>query len=731
MYAWHAPVACKESTQPMRSRSTFQIRQSAIGSLLFALLVIVPGSPACATKSLATDAGGRDIPSDIQAAVQVARDRVFPALVNISVVSVSHWGGKETKGASIGSGTIISPDGLVVTNQHVVDNGRTFRVTLSDKREVSATLVGEDRMTDLAVLRLDMSQLRDVPLPAVATWGDSDAIKVGDYVLAMGAPWGLSRSVTLGIVSNTERVFTSMSGDDIAEQEFDFDSSTDIFTRWIQHDALILPGNSGGPLVNLKGEIVGVNTRGGAGLGFANPSSLARTIVAQLIRNGEVIRSTIGVALKSTRRTGFSEGVLLNSVDADGPAAKAGLKAGDILLTLDGQAIQARFPEEIPIVLRTIAERPIGSTLRLTYRRGTDTGVAEVTTERMLPFKGDEVALRLFGLSAAEITQRIARARRLTSLQGAYVLGVRGGGPAATAEPSLNAGDVILGVNGKPVRTLRDLVGAYEAIAGQDPLPEYVTVEFDRAGKNTLTLIKPRPDKKEDPPRELPKAWIGVATQPVLKELARQIGLGDRTGFRVTRVYPNTTVAKSDLRVGDVIVALNGEPLSPRGMQDAGMFQRAVRRLQSGQEVSLTVVRERSETQVVVTLERTRLTPEEALRDQNRDFEISVRELTFFDRDDNRWEDSVQGVLVENVEQAGWAGFAGIYPGDLIQQVDGQSVTDIQSWRDVMADIARRQPERVTFVVLRGLRTQFMFAEPQWKPLVPTDGQQPEAGKSQ
>jgi len=666
----------------------------------------------------ATPDQGRQVSEAVHEAIDAARDRVFPALVNIQVVTVSYWGGKEQKNAATGSGTIVSPEGLVVTNQHVVNDGRSFRVTLSDKREVPATLVGEDPLTDLAVLRIKMDELGSAPLPGVAVWGDSNELAVGDSVLAMGAPFGLSRSVTLGIVSNTERVFSSISGDDIADQEFDADFSSDIFTRWIQHDALINPGNSGGPLVNLKGEVVGVNTRGGAGMGFANPSDLARRVAEELIKSGEVTRSTVGVAFKSVKRAGLQEGVLVNSVDADGPAAQAGIKAGDILLTLDGQPINARFPEEIPVVLRAIAQRPVGSSIDVTYRRDGQTGSAKVTTQRLLKERGDETALRLFGITASSITEKMARAHLLGGTDGAFVLGARQGGPANLAEPSITSRDVILAVNDVEVKTLDDLVSEYKKIAAMDPLPEFVTIRFDRRGKDHLTLIKPRPEKKEDPPRELPKAWIGVATQPVLRNLAKQIGLGDQLGFRVTRVYPGTLAESAGLQTGDIVTAINGEKVSPRGMQDIGLFQRKVRTLSIGEEATLSVIRDGEPADLKVALERTRLTPEEALRDENRDFEITVRELTFFDRDDNRWDDSVQGVLVEGGEQAGWAGLAGVYPGDVIQRVNEAPITDLASWRRAMEAVAKAQPERVTFVVLRGKRTQFKFAEPEWKPVV-------------
>ncbi|HLP86137.1 MAG TPA: PDZ domain-containing protein [Phycisphaerales bacterium] len=653
---------------------------------------------------------------DLTRKVEFARDRVFPSLVNITVITVSYWGGTETKGGSTGSGTIISPDGLIVTNHHVVEDGKTFKVTLADKREATATLVGDDPMTDLAVLRINMKDLGENTTLPVASFGNSDELQVGDYVIAMGAPYGLSRSVTLGVVSNTERVFTGMSGDDIADQEFDFDVSSDIFTRWIQHDALILPGNSGGPLVNLQGEIIGVNTRGGSGLGFANPTSLVKYVVDNLIAHGEVPRSTIGANFKSVKRAGFQEGVLINSVNENGPADKAGLKAGDVMLAINGQSTSARFPEEIPLVLRKIAEKPVGTSLDISYKRDGQVGTAKVTTEKLLKERGDETALRLFGLSVSQITDKMARNRNFDSTQGALVIGVKGGSPAEIAEPSLTWGDVIKSMDGVAINSLEDLVNQYKVMAAKDPLPEFVTIEFDRNGKNQLTLIKPRPEKRDDPPRELPKGWIGIATQPILKDLAKQMGLGDQVGFRVTRIYPGTLASNSGLQVGDVITKVNGEAMAPRGMQDAGMMQRRVRQLGTSGEATLTVLRNKQPVDVKVPLERTRITAEEALRDSNRDFEMSVRELTFFDRDDNRWDESVNGVMVVSVERVGWAGLAGMVEGDVIQRINNEVVTDLTSYRKAMEKISKEQPERVAFFVQRGNRTQFKFAEPEWKP---------------
>ncbi len=674
--------------------------------------VLAPEPPEAADRA-------EHLREEMRALVTTARDRVFPALVNISVITVSYYGGKETKGGSVGSGTIISPDGYILTNQHVTDNGRKFRVTLADRRELPATLVGEDPLTDLAVLKIDPGSVEGA-LP-YASFGGSDQLVVGDYVMAMGSPLALSRSVTLGIVSNTERVFTSgMGGDEIEEMEFDA-GRTGLFTSWIQHDALINHGNSGGPLVNLKGEIVGVNALGGNNIGFAIPVSLARDVSRQLIAHAEVIRSDIGIAVKPIKRSEFREGVFVNSVAKDSPAGKAGLKAGDLITAIDGQPVTVRFAEEVPAFIRSIASRPVGTPLAIEYSRNGEKATATVTTEKLLKERGEQVALRSWGVSLSEITAKIAKDRRLDSTRGAIVTGLRQGGPAVQAEPSIGGADIIRTIDGKPVEKLADAVELYKGIMARDPIPEYVLIGFERAGKHQVTLIKPRPERTEDPPREVPKSWIGVATQPVLQQLARELGHEGQLGFRVTRVYPNTLAYTSGLQVGDVILSINGEKMAPRSMQDAGMFQRRVRQLSGSDPATLSVLRNGAVTEVAVPLERTRIGPDEALKETNKDFELSVRELTFFDRDDARLDESTTGVIVENVERAGWAGLAGINYGDLIQRINQHEITDIHAFRRAMTEIAKDQPERVTFGVLRGNRTYFVFAEPEWKPIVTGD----------
>jgi serine protease Do len=649
---------------------------------------------------------------DLRKMIELARDRVFPSLVNIRVSTVNYWGGKERKGAATGSGTIISAEGYVVTNQHVTNKGRKFRCTLADKQEITAIMIGEDPLTDLAVIKLDLSELKSpaTPLP-VAKFGSSDGLTIGDYVMAMGSPHSLSRSVTLGIVSNTERVFD----DDAGDMELDSGQRTGLFTRWIQHDALIRPGNSGGPLVNLKGEIVGINELGGNGIGFAIPSDLTKQVVDSLIEHGEVPRSWIGVSFKSIQKTGYERGVLVNSVVEDSPAAKAGLEPGDLILRVDGEAVTIRFGEEIPPLMKRIADLEIGTTMSVAYQRGDATHEVNLVTEKLAMDKGDETSLRGWGFTAEQITPRMARDMQLSNSDGALISGTRSGSPAELAEPALRYGDIIRKVDGRPIESLESLVDCYSEIMEDDSLPEYLLIEFDRQGKNHLTLIKPKPEDPDDPPRDIRKSWIGVATQPVVEELANKLKL-ECTGFRISRVYPRTTAADTDLKVGDIIVALNGERFRLKGMQDAGLFQRQVKKLDIDGDATLTVLRDGETVDVVVKTEPTRWTQAEARRLENRDFEITVRNITFFDRDDRQWSPDVKGVIVEQATSGGWADTGGLQSGDLIQEIDGQRIQSRVSFRKVMAKIAKRQPERVAFKVLRGVQTRFEYVEPEWKP---------------
>ena len=229
-----------------------------------ALLILLTTALPAAAKERGEDELRRDM--------EFAREQVYPALVNIGVVAKVHSGGRSVRFPAAGSGVIVSPAGHVVTNYHVAGEATRIVCRLPSEEVVEAEVVAHDPLTDLSVLRLKLETRadRNAPIP-FARIGDSDELTTGDYVLAMGNPLTLSSSMTLGIVSNPKRVFASFTGAEMDELDLGDGQMTGLFTRWIQHDALILPGNSGGPLVNLKGEVVGINELGGGGRGLRHP----------------------------------------------------------------------------------------------------------------------------------------------------------------------------------------------------------------------------------------------------------------------------------------------------------------------------------------------------------------------------------------------------------------------------------------------------------------------------
>src|SRR6478735_7024047 len=275
--------------------------------------------------------------------IAAARDHVLPVVVSILTVRQDYRQGEPSLSVSSGSGTIVSPQGHIATNAHVTENGKSFRIVFADGRELPAKLVGTDTLSDLAVLQVQPPKPETF---AYAEFATSLDLKPGDTVLAMGAPWGLSNSMSAGVVNNPRRLLVSLFDDEAEyEDSLSEDEPTGRYYAWIQHDASIAPGNSGGPLVDLNGRIVGVNTRGmimGGDLAFAIPGTEAGNIVRQLIAKGRIDRVSLGFRLRSLKGTPFTEGVLVNAVERGSPPEKAGLQAGDRILSINGKDVDAQ-----------------------------------------------------------------------------------------------------------------------------------------------------------------------------------------------------------------------------------------------------------------------------------------------------------------------------------------------------------------------------------------------------
>jgi Do/DeqQ family serine protease len=349
---------------------------------------------------------------------------------------------------------IVRQDGYLLTNNHVVDGATDIKVVLGDRREFKAKLIGTDPQSDVALLKIEASDLPTVPL------GDSAKAEVGDVVLALGNPFGIGQTVTMGIIGATGR-----SGLDIEQYE-DF----------IQTDAAINPGNSGGALINTRGELIGINTAilageggGNQGIGFAIPVNMARGVMDQLLKSGKVVRGYMGAGIQNVtpelaKGLGLqqSSGVAITQVEPNGPAAKAGLKAGDVVTAVDGKPVYT----DNELRLRISSTEP-GKTVTLKVVREDGTSKDLPVTLAQLPTRdtdqggnesapgGESGGAAMQGVSVQDLTGRIARQLNLpTGTKGVLVTDVDPG--SAAADAGLRRGDVIQHVNRKPVETVAE-----------------------------------------------------------------------------------------------------------------------------------------------------------------------------------------------------------------------------------------------------------------------------------
>jgi serine protease Do len=426
-------------------------------------------------------------------AIANVTQQVFPAVVRIDVAQEIYSEGKRTLRRGIGSGVIIDKDGHILTNFHVAGRAAELYVTLYNKERVPAKLIGDDHWSDIAVVQLDMQEIAKKNIPfAWAELGDSSSLVVGENVVAIGTPFGLTRTMTLGIVSNNERTFYP-SHEQIDEYE------TGEFNNWIQMDTPIAPGNSGGPLVDMNSKVVGINTRGiqGQALNFAIPINTAKTVIAEILRTatpekkGYVDRADLGIDLKPLQdletfyAIDINKGVLINSVDHGSAAAKAGVKVQDILLAINGKPVNVRFPEEIAPARKMIADLPIGQDVTLTIRRGKETLDLVAKTQKLESAVGEERELKVWGMSVRDVTRTYANEEQLDDDTGVMVTTLNPGYPGAKAE--LEPKDVIRMVNQKPATDLDEFMRLYEASVKNKETRVLLEIERGR-GKESVVL---------------------------------------------------------------------------------------------------------------------------------------------------------------------------------------------------------------------------------------------------
>ena len=344
---------------------------------------------------------------------------------------------------SLGSGVIVDATGIALTNAHVVEKATEIEVITLDGSKHKAKVVGADKKTDLAVLKLDDGKAQF----KFARLGDSDRMQVGDWVIAVGSPFGLQATVTAGIVSAKAR--------NIGQGPFD---------DFIQTDAAINPGNSGGPLVNMQGEVIGINTAivaGGSGIGFAIPSNMAKKIYTEINSKGRVTRGWLGVSIQPlTQELAKSfnakdtKGVLISDVISESPAAKAGLKPGDILLEFDGKKVEAPADLQRTVGLAQPGQEAKMKVWRDQAEKSVEVKIGEAPDDRETPQRPARATPSSLGLEVRPITPDIARQLNLKSTDGVIVARVEEG--SAAGEAGVQRGDVVREINRQKVRSMAD-----------------------------------------------------------------------------------------------------------------------------------------------------------------------------------------------------------------------------------------------------------------------------------
>lgn len=645
----------------------------------------------------------------LKASVDNAVSLVNPALVRIRVVSTEYSDGREMKYQSTGSGAIITREGHIITNHHVAGHATRLFCTMADKEEIEAELVGTDPLADISIIKLK-GEGREFP---VARFGDSTQVRKGDTVLAMGCPMALSQSVTLGIVSNTEVILPRWSGPGSGLQQDGEDVGS--LVKWIGHDAEIAPGNSGGPLVNLAGEIIGINEIW-MGLGGAIPGNLAKEVADQLIASGEVTRAWLGIALQPRlKHSKAGRGALVSSVLSGGPANDAGLKPGDLLVSLAGRPVDIRYQEQLPDFNRFAADLTIGEEIEAAVLRGDEELSLKITPQRREQVRPKEHELKQWGVTASDLSLMQAKEMKRKNRDGVLVTSVRTGGAADEAKPAIRSRDVIVEVGGKPVKNLGEFfeVTAKIVEGQEDPVPVLTT--FERKTERYVTVVEVGIKELLDPALEVKKAWLPVETQVVTNDIAGQLERPGMTGFRVTQVYPGTTAQTAGIKTGDYLLAVDGERLTANAPEHDEELAALIRQYRVGDSVDLKVLRDGEELTLPVELARNPKLEREMKEYRDNNFELTVRDLSFFNRAKEQLEDDRQGVMVSDVKSGGWAALGKLAVGDLILTVDGANITDVEAFEAEMKKIAKEKPDSVVLKVLRGIYTFYVELEPKWE----------------
>ena len=428
------------------------------------------------------DAGG----NGFRGVILEAKQKVFPTLAYIRVVREALEGGKNEKQVVSGSGVVISPNGELLTNHHVVDKATEIRCQLSDGTAYTAKVLGSDKDLDVALLKLDCPS--NTPPFAAATLAP-DPVTVGDVVLAMGAPWGLARSVTMGIISCTDRYLEGCGQ----------------YTLWYQTDAAIAPGNSGGPLIDTHGRVVGLNTLGSlfGGQAFTIPSPTILEVLPRLREHGNAHWAWFGLNLQPLHDFNHdmyfpeSNGVVVAGTDAGSPARKAGLLPNDRIVAVDGAPVTVVNSEDLPAFNRRLGRLAFDKEVAFTVVRGGQERTFRFAPTEKGRVEGAQKAFERWGFTAKEINRFDTPDLAFFAEDGGlFVSAVAWDGNAWSS--GLKEKDVIVSWNGKPVKTLDALSAIYDEALKALPDRSRANIEVLRRGRKVQIVLNYLEDTEKE-----------------------------------------------------------------------------------------------------------------------------------------------------------------------------------------------------------------------------------------
>ena len=420
---------------------------------------------------------------DFKTVITNAKQRVFPALVFVKPIVEVFYSGKAQRQQVFGSGVIISADGYVVTNNHVAENAKSIKCVLSDKRQVPAKIIGLDKETDLALLKLDLPENTTLPF---AKFGNSDLIEEGQFVMAMGSPFGFSRSISFGIISYTRRYL----------QEGPYN-------LWIQTDAAINPGNSGGPLVDDTGNIIGINTLGARAnnIAFSIPANTVKEVVEILKDKGEVTRTWTGITFQALRDyskeviINADKGVLVASVAQNSPAKDAGIQTGDIILKCNDKKIMGIYMEDLPATRAFFAKLPNKSIADIEIRRGNKIMNLKMHLRPKGKIKGDNFECDRWDMTVKGINKFSNPNMAFFYEKGVYIQGIQYVGNAQSSHFMM--GDIILQIDGEDIDSLEKIKTIYTKSLEKPDSEKKLLFKLFRQGLPYYLVLDYRRDFKE------------------------------------------------------------------------------------------------------------------------------------------------------------------------------------------------------------------------------------------